>query len=123
MAKSKESRAGPSLKLAPEWTPERDPKTGKVLPRGRLWDFTEQIAQSRREGLVFSIETYSIIEAGRANVLSSKNRRDGATVSSRVLTMSDIVGRELFFNAAAPAPADVSSRQMRRKAIGTESKL
>lgn len=53
----------------------------------------------------------------------SKNRRDGATVSSRVLTMSDVVGRQLFFNAAAPAPADVSSRQMRRKAIGTESKL
>jgi hypothetical protein len=37
--------------------------------------------------------------------------------------MSDVVGRQLFFNAAAPAPADVSSRQMRRKAIGTESKL
>ncbi|CEJ58452.1 Putative Acyltransferase [Penicillium brasilianum] len=102
VSKNKESRAGPSLRLAPEWTPERDPHTGKVLPRGRLWDFTELIAQSRREG---------------------KNRRDGATVSSRVLTMSDVVGRQLFFNAAAPAPADVSSRQMRRKAIGTESKL
>lgn len=50
VAKDKESRAGPSLTLAPEWTPERDPTTGKVLPRGRLWDFTELIAQSRREG-------------------------------------------------------------------------
>ncbi|EPS32641.1 hypothetical protein PDE_07601 [Penicillium oxalicum 114-2] len=102
VARSKESRAGPSIKLAPEWTPERDPETGKVIPRGRLWDFTELIAQSRREG---------------------KNRRDGATVSSRVLTMSDRVGRQLFFTAAAPAPVDVSSRQMRRKAIGTDSKL
>ncbi|CAI7641085.1 unnamed protein product [Penicillium pancosmium] len=102
VAKDKESRAGPSLKLAPEWTPERDLTTGRVLDRGRLWDFTELIAQSRREG---------------------KNRRDGATVSSRVLTMSDIVGRQLFYNAAAPAPADVSSRQMRRKAITTDSKL
>jgi hypothetical protein len=62
VAKSKESRAGPSLRLAPEWAPERDPNTGKVLPRGRLWDFTEQIAQSRREGLVLSSETYSIFE-------------------------------------------------------------
>lgn len=102
VAKDKETRAGPSLKLAPEWTPERDPNTGKVFDRGRLWDFTELIAQSRREG---------------------KNRRDGATVSSRVLTMSDIVGRQLFYNAAAPAPAGVSSRQMRRKAIATDSKL
>ncbi|KAJ5488849.1 hypothetical protein N7539_003739 [Penicillium diatomitis] len=102
VARSKESRAGPSIRLAPEWTPKRDPETGKVLPRGRLWDFTELIAQSRREG---------------------KNRRDGATVSSRVLTMSDFVGRQLFSNAAVSTPADVSSRQMRRKAIGTDSKL
>ncbi|OQE32058.1 hypothetical protein PENSTE_c001G10099 [Penicillium steckii] len=102
VAKDKETRAGPSLKLAPEWTPERDPNTGRVLDRGRLWDFTELIAQSRREG---------------------KNRRDGATVSSRVLIMSDIVGRQLFYNAAAPTPAGVSSRQMRRKAITTDSKL
>jgi hypothetical protein len=50
MSKNKESRVGPSLRLAPEWTPERDPDTGKVLPRGRLWEFTELIAQSRREG-------------------------------------------------------------------------
>ncbi|KGO63838.1 Glycerol-3-phosphate O-acyltransferase [Penicillium italicum] len=102
VAKNKESRAGPSLRLAPEWAPQRDEGTGKVLAGGRLWDFVELIAQSRREG---------------------KNRRDGATVSSRVLTMSDLVGRKLFQNAAAPVPADISSRQMRRNAIGTEAKL
>ncbi|KAJ5312333.1 hypothetical protein N7508_003163 [Penicillium antarcticum] len=102
VSKNKETRAGPSLRLAPEWAPHRDPNTGKVMDGGRLWDFTELIAQSRREG---------------------KNRRDGATVSSRVLTMSDLVGRQLFLNAAAPAPADVSSRQMRRKAIATDAKL
>lgn len=37
--------------------------------------------------------------------------------------MSDHVGRQLFQNAAVPAPADVSSRQMRRNALGTEAKL
>ncbi|CAI7664947.1 unnamed protein product [Penicillium bialowiezense] len=102
VAKNKELKAGASLKLAPEWAPQRDPSTGKVLEGGRLWDFTELIAQSRREG---------------------KNRRDGKTVSSRVLAMSDHVGRQLFQNAAVPAPADVSSRQMRRNALGTEAKL
>ncbi|KAJ5746199.1 hypothetical protein N7520_011381 [Penicillium odoratum] len=102
VAKVKDSKAGPTLRLAPEWTPERDPHTGQVLSRGKLWDFTELIAQSRREG---------------------KNRRDGATVSSRVLKMSDVVGRQLFLNASAPAPTDISSKQMRRKAIGTDSKL
>lgn len=38
------------MKLAPEWTPERDPVSGRLLGRGRLWDFTEMIAKSRREG-------------------------------------------------------------------------
>ncbi|KAJ5120540.1 uncharacterized protein N7515_009928 [Penicillium bovifimosum] len=102
VAKSKASRAGQSLRLAPEWAPQRDEATGRVLEGGRLWDFTELIAQSRREG---------------------KNRRDGATVSSRVLTMSDAVGRKLFQSAAAPVPDDVSSPQMRRNVIGTEAKL
>lgn len=50
VAKVKDSKAGPTLRLAPEWTPERDPHTGQVMPHGRLWDFTELIAQSRREG-------------------------------------------------------------------------
>lgn len=55
----------------------------------------------------------------------SKNRRDGATVSSRVLTMTDTVGRKLFEGAASPDPTnnvDVSTRTMRRNVI-TPSKL
>ncbi|KAB8069262.1 acyltransferase [Aspergillus leporis] len=103
--KGKESRAAPVMKLAPEWTPERDPSSGKLVARGRLWDFTELIAQSRREG---------------------KNRRDGATVSSRVLAMTDLVGRKLFEGAASPDledSVDVSSRQLRRKDITPSSKL
>ncbi|EHK98738.1 hypothetical protein M7I_5488 [Glarea lozoyensis 74030] len=47
----------PLAQLAPEWMPKRDPVIG-IVPEGRLWDFTEKIALSRREG---------------------KNRRDGAT--------------------------------------------
>ncbi|PYH42839.1 lysophospholipid acyltransferase family protein [Aspergillus saccharolyticus JOP 1030-1] len=104
IARSKESKAS-SVRLAPEWTPERDPATGQVLPRGRLWDFTELIAQSRREG---------------------KNRRDGATVSSRVMRMSDLVGRKLFEDATGPTPAeevDFSVQQVRRKAIAPAAKL
>jgi hypothetical protein len=46
------------------------------VPEGRLWDFIEKIAQSRREG---------------------KNRRDGATVSTRVLRLTETtLGRALF---------------------------
>lgn len=109
VAKSKELRSSPTTRLAPEWTPERDPETGKLLARGRLWDFIEMIGQARREG---------------------KNRRDGPTVSSKVLAMSDSVGRKLFETAATPNPTsplagniDVSSPRKRRKDFGVNSKL
>lgn len=55
-----------------------------------------------------------------------KNRRDGVTVSSRVMAMSELVGRKLFESATSPNPiedSNVSTRQMRRKDITTESKL
>lgn len=55
--------------------PQRDAQTGGIIPEGRLWDFIEKIAQSRREG---------------------KNRRDGATVSTRVLRLTETIGKSLF---------------------------
>lgn len=78
VVKSKDTRIPPRLRVAPEWRPGRDEKTGKLLASGRLWDFTEKIASSRREG---------------------KNRRDGATVSTRVIGLTDALGRKLFEEA------------------------
>lgn len=63
------------MQLDASWRTPRDPKTGALLAEGKLWDFTEKIAKSRREG---------------------KNRRDGATVSSRVLRLTDELGRKLW---------------------------
>lgn len=63
------------MQLDTSWRPSRDPLTGALLADGKLWDFTEKIAKSRREG---------------------KNRRDGATVSSRVLRLTDELGHELW---------------------------
>ena len=82
MVKSKDAKVPPRLRLSSEWMPSRDPATGELLARGRLWDFTEKIASSRREG---------------------KNRRDGATVSTRVLHLTDRLGRKLFEGVAAGA--------------------
>lgn len=60
---------------------------------GKLWDFTEKIASSRREG---------------------KNRRDGATVSVRVLRLTDQLGRKLFEDAVeAEEKGKVPSRLSR----------
>jgi DNA-binding transcriptional MocR family regulator len=79
--KSKDTKVRPRLRLSSEWRPPRDPDTGVLLASGKLWDFIERIASSRREG---------------------KNRRDGATVSTRVLRLADSLGAELFEKAAAP---------------------
>lgn len=73
--KAKSGRSPPMCKISPEWMPERDPETGKLLEQGRLWRFIENIAVSRREG---------------------KNRRDNASVSIRVLGLAGKCGRELF---------------------------
>lgn len=79
VVKSKDPKVAPRLRVASEWIPSRDPTTGALQARGRLWDFTEKIASSRREG---------------------KNRRDGATVSTRVLGLTDKLGRHLFEEAS-----------------------
>ncbi|KAL8749508.1 MAG: hypothetical protein Q9184_006781 [Pyrenodesmia sp. 2 TL-2023] len=94
------SKTTPSVvRLTPEWTPRRDEK-GMVIAQGKLWDFIEKIAKSRREG---------------------KNRRDGATVSTRVLRLADLVGRQLFESAVVDGVSgdpEHQSRKGRRKSDG-----
>ncbi|KAL8700714.1 MAG: hypothetical protein Q9201_005305 [Fulgogasparrea decipioides] len=82
-----------TVRLAPDWTPHRD-EDGAIVAEGRLWDFIEKIAKSRREG---------------------KNRRDGATVSTRVLRLADLVGRHLFETAAVEETEDQKRNQRRRR--------
>lgn len=104
--KSRDKKTPSTIKLAETWTPKRNQETGGIVPEGKLWTFIETIAQSRREG---------------------KNRRDGATVSTRVLVLADKVGHQLFENAAAPAdaaPQDVQTpKKRRRKEIQTRARL
>ncbi|KAL9597294.1 MAG: hypothetical protein Q9219_005218, partial [cf. Caloplaca sp. 3 TL-2023] len=70
--KSSDKNVPSAVCLSAEWRPARA-RDGSVVSEGRLWDFIEKIAKSRREG---------------------KNRRDGATVSTRVLRLADLVGRQ-----------------------------
>lgn len=93
--RSRDKKIPSTIKLAEGWTPQRDPTTGNIIPEGNLWSFIETIANARREG---------------------KNRRDGATVSSRVLVLADKVGRQLFESAAAPgATAEESMRSPKKR--------
>ncbi|KAL9553935.1 hypothetical protein MBANPS3_003051 [Mucor bainieri] len=57
--------------ISPAYTPER--QNGVLMPRGHLWELVDHIGRFRREG---------------------KNRRDNATVSTRVLRMADILGED-----------------------------
>lgn len=122
VAKGKEKGSVAMMRLAPEWMPQRDPTTDRLVARGRLWDFIELIAQSRREGYVNNLIHPACVHANKR----SKNRRDGATVSSRVLTMSDLTGRKMFANTKRPeqtGDVDVSTRSMRRNEIEPSAKL
>ncbi|KAB5540225.1 acyltransferase-domain-containing protein [Coniochaeta sp. 2T2.1] len=97
VVKSKDPKIPPRMRLAPEWKPSRDQTTGQLVASGRLWEFTEKIASSRREG---------------------KNRRDGATVSTRVVALADSVGRKLFEEAMKAdgkggAPPTISPEEAR----------
>ncbi|KAI8942706.1 hypothetical protein NX059_000754 [Plenodomus lindquistii] len=73
VTKSKDSKGASSIKLADEWAPTRGTKG--IIADGPLWRFAERISASRREG---------------------KNRRDGATVQTRVLHLADVVGAGLW---------------------------
>ncbi|KAF4627964.1 hypothetical protein G7Y89_g10187 [Cudoniella acicularis] len=94
VAKSRNAKIQPRAQLSLDWAPRRDPTTRQILPEGRLWDFTEKIAQSRREG---------------------KNRRDGATVSTRVLRLTDTIGQTLFSQALADAEMSEEDRVLLKK--------
>jgi hypothetical protein len=73
VAKSKNAKSPTTIRLADEWAPVRG--ANGIVPDGPLWRFAERISASRREG---------------------KNRRDGATVHSRVLGLVDGVGEGLW---------------------------
>lgn len=106
VTKSKNKKHPSIIKLAAEWTPKRDNTSGSIVPEGKLWSFIETIAQSRREG---------------------KNRRDGATVSTRVLVLAEKGGQRLFESAAASGGAAASEmnvpKRRRRKEIQTKAML
>jgi hypothetical protein len=98
VVKSKDPKIPPRIQLDPSWRPPRDPESGALLAEGKLWDFTEKIASCRREG---------------------KNRRDGATVSYRVLRLTDELGRKLFDQAEESAKA---GKQKVPNKLNTEEK-
>ncbi|KAH7398414.1 acyltransferase-domain-containing protein [Pyrenochaeta sp. MPI-SDFR-AT-0127] len=76
VTKGKDKNSPSTIRLADEWMPQRGTKG--IIADGPLWRFAERISSSRREG---------------------KNRRDGATVQTRVLQLADLVGASLWEDA------------------------
>ncbi|RAR10343.1 glycerol-3-phosphate acyltransferase [Stemphylium lycopersici] len=74
------SSSSTMIRLADEWVPRRKSAEdgAGIVADGALWRFAERISASRREG---------------------KNRRDGATVQTRVLGLVDVVGKGLWEDA------------------------
>lgn len=88
------------VQVAPEWMPGRTGQNDRLEPRGRLWDLIDKISQHRREG---------------------KNRRDGATVSTRVLNLASKLNEELFQElenvASDESPGQIRKSQTRRSKL------
>jgi 1-acyl-sn-glycerol-3-phosphate acyltransferase len=93
----------PKVRLAAEWMPVRD-EQGKLKAEGPLWEFCEKISQGRREG---------------------KNRRDGATVRTRVLGLAELVGRALWEGGAVEGGVDGvgDGKRVRRKGLAGKARL
>ncbi|KAI9649539.1 hypothetical protein NHQ30_002119 [Ciborinia camelliae] len=108
VSKSKNTKIQARSRLSPEWTPSRNPVTGMIAAEGKLWDFIEKIAKSRREG---------------------KNRRDGATVSTRVLRLADELGQALFAEGSGDLgmseeeKKELQRREKRRQALRARAHL
>lgn len=110
VAKSKDKNTPTTIRLADEWTPKRNPQNGSIKAEGLLWAFAERISISRREG---------------------KNRRDGATVQNRVLSLADRVGASLWEDAgegardrdAQKAVVAKAKNKAKRKKLAVPAKL
>lgn len=100
MLRDRSSKAGARCKLASEWAPTRD-ADGQIVASGRLWLFIEKIAQCRREG---------------------KNRRDGATVSKRVLRLADQLGKELSVVTKVKTPSSRPKLLNQKNGMGSRLK-
>lgn len=105
VTRSKEGNTAPRVRIARDWVPDRD-EQGRIVARGKLWELCERIGRGRREG---------------------ENRRDEATVRSRVLGLVDLVGHDLWENAragvAGVAAGDVAVKARRRRALQATARL
>lgn len=100
LSKTDSGKSALSVQIAPDWMPERNLETGSLQARGRLWDLIGKISEHRREG---------------------KNRRDGATVSTRVLGLASKLNDELFGELEGESdtegPAQVRKSRQRRSRL------
>lgn len=100
VSKTATAKAGLSVQIAPDWMPERDQDSGALQAKGRLWDLIGRISEHRREG---------------------KNRRDGATVSTRVFSMASKLNDDLFGELENKSdnetPAQVRKSRTRRSRL------
>jgi hypothetical protein len=99
--RTQQPKSSQIVTLAEEWRPQRDSE-GKLMPAGRLWEFTEAISHSRREG---------------------KNRRDGYSVQRRVLGLIDIVGKQIWEDKAREKDGALAAQGKKSRKRGRRSDM
>lgn len=101
---TKDSKSPQRVRLNPDWMP-RSNSDGDLVPEGRLWEFCEYINLSRRDG---------------------EGKKEGRTVTKRILGLARVLGQELFEQAVSEKKGVQTTKIRRRQGIktgGRESRL
>ncbi|KAK6533805.1 hypothetical protein TWF694_002734 [Orbilia ellipsospora] len=84
---------GGKTRIRPDWRPRLGPG-GKIVMEGRLWELVDKISVTRREG---------------------KNRRDSQTVGTRVLSLAQKLGVQLFAEEEFDAKSEGKKKKKPKK--------
>ncbi|KAF3922617.1 hypothetical protein AA313_de0209346 [Arthrobotrys entomopaga] len=84
---------GGKTRIRPDWRPRLGPD-GKIVMEGRLWELVDKISVTRREG---------------------KNRRDNQTVGTRVLSLAQKLGLQLFAEEEFDAKSEGKKKKKPKK--------
>lgn len=100
---AKGGRGHPQLvRLSQDWMPSRDAKSGRLIPSGKLWEFTEEISKSRLEG---------------------KNRRDGESVVGRLLRLIETISEPVWKTSIDLEDEGEGRRRRGREIMGERANL
>ncbi|KAI5363226.1 putative phospholipid/glycerol acyltransferase, glycerol-3-phosphate acyltransferase-like protein [Septoria linicola] len=97
---SKGQKTKERVRLGDEWMPKHD-QAGRLIAKGKLWDFAESINVSRRD---------------------FRGKKEGGSVTRRILGLAALTGQDMWEDASSEAAGEVK-KVRRRRGMQTGAKL